>query len=269
MPNYTKLFNSIVTSTIWTEDDKTRIVWITMLALADQNGEVHGSIPGLARLAGVTTEACENAINKFLSPDKYSRTPDSEGRRIAEIEGGWELLNHAKYRNMASLADRKDATAKRQQRFRERNAPVTHCNASGVTSNAPVTLLPDKAEAEAEAEAYLEKEAKASMSVNGRADGAFLAEIWSIFPAISRNRSSKKQFTDAWRKTHPKPSEAEVIESARKWSACPDCTKDGGQFAPAAHLFFKNRRWESEPEQPDSKPAKQQTFAGTYEDIPL
>ena len=101
MPNYTKLFNSIVTSTIWAEDDKTRLVWITMLALADQNGEVHSSIPGLARLAGVAVEDAEIAIGKFLGPDKYSRTPDNEGRRIAPIDGGWELLNHAKYRRMA------------------------------------------------------------------------------------------------------------------------------------------------------------------------
>ena len=91
MPNYTKLFNSIITSTIWNEDDKTRIVWITMLALADQNGEVQGSIPGLARLAGVSIEDAEIAINKFLSPDSYSRTPDNEGRRICIVA----VLNYA------------------------------------------------------------------------------------------------------------------------------------------------------------------------------
>ena len=143
MPNYTKLFNSIVTSTIWTEDDKTRIIWITMLAIADQNGEVHASIPGLARLAGVPLESTETAIQKFLGPDPYSRTPDNDGRRIEVIDGGWELLNHAKYRRMASLADQKDANAKRQKRFRERNATVTD-------SNATVTPKTDKAEAEAD-----------------------------------------------------------------------------------------------------------------------
>jgi len=146
MPNYTKLFNSIVTSTIWTEDDKTRILWITMLALADQNGEVHASVPGLARLAGIDLESTQKAIECFLSPDPYSRTPDNEGRRIAKIDGGWELLNHAKYRKMASKEDSKAATAARVRRHRERNAPVTPCNA-------PVTVSRDIAEAEAEAEA--------------------------------------------------------------------------------------------------------------------
>lgn len=155
MPNYTKLFNSIVTSTIWTEDDKTRILWITMLAIADQHGEIHASIPGLARIAGITTQEAEKAIEKFLSPDIYSKTPDNEGRRIATIEGGWEILNHAKYRKMASLADQKESNAKRQKRHRDRNATVTHSNATVTHSNAPVTLKTDKAEAEAEAEVII------------------------------------------------------------------------------------------------------------------
>jgi hypothetical protein len=179
MPNYTKLFNSIVTSTIWTEDDKTRIVWITMLALSDQNGEVHSSIPGLARLAGVSIPDAEKAIAKFLSPDDYSRTPDNEGRRIATIDGGWELLNHAKYRRMASLADKKESTANRQRRFRDRNATVTHRNATVTHRNATVTLETYKAEAEAEAEADNKERSRALYS--GAASAA-LPDIKEIMP---------------------------------------------------------------------------------------
>ena len=129
--SYTKLFNSIITSTIWAEDDKTRILWITMLALSDKNGEVQSSIPGLARLAGVSVSECEDALTKFLSPDPYSRTPDDEGRRIETIPGGWALLNHGKYREMASREEQKESAAERQRRHRDkqkRNAPVTQCH---------------------------------------------------------------------------------------------------------------------------------------------
>jgi hypothetical protein len=152
MPSYTKLFNSIITSTIWTQDDQTRIVWITMLALCDQHGEVHGSVPGLARLSGVSIDAVELALEKFLSPDPYSRTTDDEGRRIEKIDGGWFLINHAKYRNMASKADEKCSNAKRQQRHRAkvaRNATVTDSNATVTDSNGRVTQERDIAEAEA------------------------------------------------------------------------------------------------------------------------
>lgn len=137
---YTKLFNSIITSTIWSEDDQTRIVWITMLAIADKNGEAQGSIPGLARIAGVPVEACRTAITKFLSPDIDSRTKDDEGRRIDVIDGGWHLLNHGKYRDMASDADRAEKAAIRQARHREkvkRNVPT--CHTIVTDSNALVT----------------------------------------------------------------------------------------------------------------------------------
>ena len=153
---YTKLFSSIVTSTIWVESDRTRIVWITMLAMADRNGEIQASVPGLARLAGVPIPDCEEALAKFIAPDRYSRTPDDEGRRIEKIEGGWALLNHAKYREMASRDDSKAANTERQRRHREkekRNAAVTPCNAAVTPSNVKVTHGLHIAEAEAEAEA--------------------------------------------------------------------------------------------------------------------
>jgi len=122
---YTKLFNNILTSTIWGEDVQTRLVWITMLAMADKNGEVQATIPGLARMAVVDLDACRAAVAKFLQPDPDSRTQDDEGRRIEEIEGGWVLLNYAKYREMASEADRKEKAAIRAKRAydkRTRNA---------------------------------------------------------------------------------------------------------------------------------------------------
>jgi len=117
---YTKLFGSIVTSTIWLEDPPTCKVWVTLMALADMNGEVQASIPGLANLCTLPVEIVEKALNKFLATDKYSRTPDFEGRRIEEIEGGWRLLNHAKYREKMSDAERKERDRLRKQEYRER-----------------------------------------------------------------------------------------------------------------------------------------------------
>jgi len=161
MASYTKLFTSIVTSTIWNEDDKTRIVWITMLALADKNGEVQGSVPGLARVAGVSVDDCRTAVAKFLSPDHDSRTKDDEGRRIEEIDGGWHLLNHRKYREMASKDESREAEAKRKARYRDK-----------LKRNEKSGTVPDKshevpkkqhiAEAEAEAEAEADKRQKTS-----------------------------------------------------------------------------------------------------------
>lgn len=105
---FTKLFSSITESTVWCEPAGTRLTWITMLAMADRNGRVFGSVPGLANRARVSVDEARTAIQSFLSPDPDSRTKDHEGRRIEVIDGGWRLLNHAKYRALRDDEARKE-----------------------------------------------------------------------------------------------------------------------------------------------------------------
>lgn len=161
MTGYTKLAASILHSSIWSEDDRTRIVWITMLAMANQHGEIMASIPGVARAAGVPLEDAKRALDRFLAPDPYSRTPDKEGRRIEVIEGGWVLVNHAKYRAAFSKEDQKAKTAERVARHRAKAKgepvtdgalPVTGDNGAVTRGNELLTHDRDIAEAEAKAD---------------------------------------------------------------------------------------------------------------------
>jgi hypothetical protein len=204
--NYTKLFSSLITSTIWSASHPTRVVWVTMLALADKNGEVHATIPGLARMANVTIPECEEAVRQFLAPDPYSRTPDDEGRRIEPIEGGWALINHGKYRLMASKEDEKKANLERQRRFRERNArTVTRnaktvtCNAEGTSNNATVTQGRDIAEAEAEAESTVESSLYA-VGVQGEIAGlpAVCAEVSAPASKVRRKKAKVVLTDEEW-----------------------------------------------------------------------
>jgi hypothetical protein len=122
MAGYTKLFNSILASTIWREDNETRIVWITLLAMANKNGVAETSIPSLADIARVSFKKCVAALEILKSPDKYSRTKEHEGRRIAECDGGFVLLNHAKYRAKMSLDERKEYNRVKQAERRQKIA---------------------------------------------------------------------------------------------------------------------------------------------------
>ena len=118
MAGYTPLFGSIVTSSIWNEDSETRIVWITMLALANPTGMVEGSISGLAPVARVSIEACEKALEKLRQPDKYSRTKEFDGRRIIDVDGGWQILNYEKFREKA-----RKRSAEYYRDYRKRKEP--------------------------------------------------------------------------------------------------------------------------------------------------
>ncbi len=137
MANYTKLFSSILHSTIWQAPDHVRLVWITLLALKDRDGVVEASVPGLARAAGVSLTATEQALALLMAPDPYSRTPDHEGRRIVAVDGGWSVLNHDKYNDKSSAEEYKAKNAARQARLRARKAAnVTLHNATVTPGNA-------------------------------------------------------------------------------------------------------------------------------------
>ena len=116
---YTKLDCGITESTIWQAPDPTRLVWIAMLAKADQHGFVGASIPGLAALVRVSLEACVEAVAYLEAPDKWSRTKDHDGRRIAPADGGWVLLNHAKYRAKQNADDRRERSRLAMASLRE------------------------------------------------------------------------------------------------------------------------------------------------------
>lgn len=120
---YTKVFSTILASSVWAEDDQTRLVWITMLVLMDANGVVKGSVPGLAHFARVPTDACRKALDRFLAPDPHSTSTEHEGRRISQIDGvGWQVLNAGKYSEMMSRESRRAywRDKKNEARMKER-----------------------------------------------------------------------------------------------------------------------------------------------------
>ena len=188
---FTKLFSSITESTIWVEDNETRIVWIAMLAMADRKGRVWGSIPGLANRARVSVDGCRKAIQTFLSPDPDSRTKEEEGRRIREIDGGWQLINYLKYREIRDQESVREQTAKRVAAHRKRNVTrVTRGNANE----------------EAEAEAY-----NGSTNVD--------PTVWLEF--VSHRKSIRKPLSKLSADKNFKILEALTVEQQR---ACVDAT---------------------------------------------
>jgi len=118
---YTKLFSSIVASSIWSEDLATRIVWVTMLALKNERHMVESSLSGLAHLARVTEEECERAVKLFESPDPDSSNPEHEGRKIEKCVGGWRILNGEYYRAKLGPEDRREYQRVYQAEYRKKH----------------------------------------------------------------------------------------------------------------------------------------------------
>lgn len=119
MTGFVKIYGSILDSSLWSEDLATRVVFLTMLAMADPDGEVQSSVPGLARRANVTVPDVLSALEVLGSPDAFDRSGVQEGRRIESISGGWRLVNYQRYREMRTEKQIKDA--ERQAEWRSRN----------------------------------------------------------------------------------------------------------------------------------------------------
>lgn len=131
---YNKLFSKIVTSSIWLEPTPTRMIWITFLALMDEDGFAPvASVANLAHTARIDLDDATKAVEILESPDDNSGDKDNDGRRIERVPGGWMVLNAKKYRDIVTRQVAREKTRERVKRFRERhtgNADVTVANVS-------------------------------------------------------------------------------------------------------------------------------------------
>ena len=156
MAGFTKLHQAILHSSVWSQPHYVRVVWVSMLAMANADGVVEASTSGLARAANVSLEECRQALELLMGPDDESRDGTS-GERVSRVEGGFYLLNYANYRDrqtkqQAAAADRmrkKRAEKRGDGEVRERSRTFE-----------PVTPCSTEAEAEAEAEAEKKKARK-------------------------------------------------------------------------------------------------------------
>lgn len=188
---FTKLFASIVQSTVWRAPDHVRLVWITMLALANRDGEVETSVPGLADASRVSLDQCVDALKVLGAPDEWSRTKDREGRRIEEINGGFRILNYVMYRQRMSAAIKREQGAERFARYAARKRAERY---NSVSPNAKLTRK-THAEAEAEAEAEKRSDSVTAEPADRSAPAPALAVLLT-FPVTGQGKDGKWNLTE-------------------------------------------------------------------------
>jgi hypothetical protein len=114
------LWGKILDSSIWVKESKeTRLVWIAMLAMKDSEGRIQAAVIGLADRAKVSLQECRAALKVLLSPDPDDTSGVEDGRRIREIPGGWQIINHDLYRFSTEAKREFWRVSKAQQRKEE------------------------------------------------------------------------------------------------------------------------------------------------------
>jgi hypothetical protein len=92
-----KINRRLFGSSVWEEDLHVRIVWLTLLALAQEPANqnmgpgIIAITPGnLMRMALVSRDQLEDALKRLTSPDPYSRT-DPGKARLEVLENGYRI----------------------------------------------------------------------------------------------------------------------------------------------------------------------------------
>ena len=167
---YGKIFESIYYGSLH-GDWQTMVVFQQLIVLADRDGVVDRTPAAISAVTGIPQEIIEAGIQKLEQPDPMSRTPGDNGRRLRLLDShrtwGWEIVNHAYYRDLSSAEDRraKDREKKRKQRENARSqqsVPMLSPPCPHLSPMSPHTEEDADAHTEAKADADFNKKDSAS-----------------------------------------------------------------------------------------------------------
>lgn len=244
MQGYTKLFNSILASSIWSESDQTRIVWITILAMSDRNGNVGASLPGLAALARVSLKQCKQAVETLESPDKYSRTADFEGRRIEKIDGGWRILNYLKFRKLLSAEERREYLRVKQQEHRDRikgsQQSSTERNQLSTDRN-PVSTVSTHSDSDSDSEIKRREHPSPTKPVGEARGSPEFLQFWEAYP----RKVDRQEAMRTWIKGLLDGSIAEILAGLAQWKQTEQWSDQ--DKIPYPSTWLNKRRWKENP----------------------
>ena len=120
---YGKIFDQIYDGTL-AEDWRALITFQQFIVLCDADGNVDMTPQSITRRTGIPIEHIKAGIEILEKSDKYSRTPDEEGRRIELIDDhrpwGWHIVNHEKYKKLQDSDTVRAQTRERVKKHREK-----------------------------------------------------------------------------------------------------------------------------------------------------
>lgn len=178
---YGKLFASLYQGTLRGQSDAI-LVFTNMIAFADAEGFVDKHPSAIADETGLTMERVQAAIAILMAPDLESRSPENEGKRLVLIDDhrnwGWVIVNHSKYRNIKSEADRRAQNRESQKRWREKRKQ--DCLRVS-TRKQPSAQVEEEVDANAEAKSSLvASDGEPAMSVDE------FVKRWNAIPAAKQ-----------------------------------------------------------------------------------
>ena len=134
---YGKIFSSMFDGSLY-GNWQAIITLQQMIVLCDIDGVVDMTPQAIAARTSIPLEHIQAGIEILEQPDKYSRTPDADGRRIERLDEhrpwGWRIINYKKYRHLVDSETVREQNRERQRRHRSSRS-VTDVNNNVTSSN--------------------------------------------------------------------------------------------------------------------------------------
>jgi hypothetical protein len=229
---YAKVFSQMYDGSLCTQGPwQALVTFQQFLVLADQEGVVDMTAEAIARRTTIPLEIITQGIACLLLPDKQSRTPTEDGRRIVPLspgrDWGWRVVNYTHYRLLKREADRRDYH--RDYWHKRKTQPTQQTQLSQ-----PIT------EAEAKAKAETKKHPPTSADeAQGYSEPSGFAAFWDAWPKSSR-KVARKTCAQKWQKLKLSSqaetilSHIEAMKSTKQWTS---------GYEPAPLTYLNGERW--------------------------
>ena len=246
---FAKVFTSLWQGSLVGKADE-QLVFIFLLANADERGEVDYFPPVIASLTGMGIDRVKAALLQLEAPDEFSRSSEMEGRRLVRLdehrEWGWRIVNYAKYRAIRNAETRREQNRISSAKYRQRSSA-----AASDRHHAPAESAQAEVEAEAEAEADAKKKhtRRTPSAANKDWVAAFAEQVWPEYP---KNGGRYIPALKAWIKITDRSQESfqRITSAIDEYVA--GCKSEGKEPRFILHLssFLNQRAWETGPASP-------------------
>jgi len=194
---YGKVFDSLFKGSMRGKTDP-QLVFIYMLTNCDGAGQFNEMETGIADATGMSVERVIAAIAFLSAPDKRSRSPLHEGRRIVLIDEhrnwGWLIVNHAHYRAIANGETRRELERTRKAEYR---ASKQSCPGQVPDKSGPHAVCGVRSEIASGIQGGVEGEG--AVPARMPADGWSWEHVWSVaqLRTVAVGESTARGYFDA------------------------------------------------------------------------
>lgn len=245
---YGKLFSSMYEGTLYGQWQA--IVTLQQLViLADADGVVDMTPPAIAARTSIPLDIISTGIDQLSQPDRYSRTPTEDGRRIVLLEEdrpwGWRIVNYRYYRELASREDKKAKDRERIAAKRLNNNGVAQCRAESQN-------VADVAHTNTDTDTNTGKSLMGGKPPPSEPDE--FIELRKIYPKRSGDQRWKKALQHCRARLKEGHTWEEILDGARRYAAwCKATDKIGTETVKQAATFVGTEKGFTEPWTPPKR----------------